>query len=360
MPFTRPTLQTIIDRIEADIVSRLIGQVALLRNALLTILAKVFAGAIHTCYGYLDYISINFLPDLAEAYWLERYGVQYNLPRLAAAFAEGDVKFTGSNGTYIPIDTKLVRDDGIEYITTAGGTISGGELTLNAESLVAGLDSNTEAGILFTIFTPIAGVDDAVEVVTMGGGTDEETDDVYRARLLFRIQHTPAGGAEHDYVTLGMTVDGIAGIFVFGNYNGINPELGYVTVVVLGVSPKIPGAGLLTDVENVLAPIVPITADLVVDPITEATIDIDISITPNTTEVQDAIEASIEELFDVDGAPGGTITISRLRNAIATAGPTDYEITDIEVDTVSIGVDDIVLTDHDYPILGTVTFALLT
>ena len=359
MPFSRPTLQTIIDRIEADIVSRLIGQVALLRNALLTILARVFAGAIHTCYGYLDYISLNLLPDLAERYWLERHGTQWSIARLPATFSVGDVVFTGVNGTAIPAGTIVARDDGWEYVTTAGGTISGGSATIAVEALTAGVDGNTDNGIVLTIASPIASIDDDVTVDVLDSGADEETDDDYRARIIFRIQNTPAGGAEHDYVTLGRTVSGVANIFVFGNYNGIAPELGYVTVVVLGVSPLVPGAGILTDVENTLAPIVPVTATLVVDPIVEADINIDISITPNTSDIQTAIENSIVELFDVEGAPGGTIPLSRLRNAIATAGPDDYEITDIEVDTISIGVNDIVLVDHEYPVSDTITFSTL-
>ena len=47
MPFTRPTLTTLIDRGAADIESRLAGSDARLRRALLNVLVRAHAGAVH-------------------------------------------------------------------------------------------------------------------------------------------------------------------------------------------------------------------------------------------------------------------------------------------------------------------------
>ena len=57
MPFSRPTLQNIFDRIINDIESRLTSNTPILKRALLRILAAVFASAIHICYGFIVWVS---------------------------------------------------------------------------------------------------------------------------------------------------------------------------------------------------------------------------------------------------------------------------------------------------------------
>ena len=70
MPWSRPTVTTIYERIVTGIESRLTGGVALLRRSVLRILSKVFAGEIHLNYGYIEFISKQLFPDTAETEWL--------------------------------------------------------------------------------------------------------------------------------------------------------------------------------------------------------------------------------------------------------------------------------------------------
>ena len=57
MPFTRPSLTNIVDRIENDIITRLPDVGTLLRRSMLKILARVTAGSIHLVYGYLNFLA---------------------------------------------------------------------------------------------------------------------------------------------------------------------------------------------------------------------------------------------------------------------------------------------------------------
>jgi len=364
MPFSRPTLTTLIDRIEADITSRLTDDVALLRRALLKILARVWAGAAYTIYGFLDYISVNILVDKAETDWLDRHGFLWGRQRINETFADGDVIFTGTSGTIIPINTKLVRTDGIEFRTTVADTISGGTVTINVEAIEAGADGNTDAGVLLALSSPISGVNDTGEVDTgLDGGVDQETDEELRERILLRIQTPPAGGAAHDYRDVSRQVAGVAEAYVYGNQNVLVATPGHVTVVILGISPKVPSASLLTDVEDALTDpetgIVPVTATLHVEPITIGQVEMDISIKPNTADLKTEIFNNIDELFDNEGTPGGTVLLSRIRDAIAVSGVDDYEITDIELNSVSIGVNNIDLDDFDFPVLSNIVWSTL-
>lgn len=360
MSFSVPELTTIINRVIADMVSKLTGGAPLLENSLLKILAKVFGGAIHGSYGYISYLAKQILPDLAETEMLNRHAYVWDVERIAAEFANGDYTFTGTNGTAIPEGTRVVRDDGIEFESTAGGTITGGSLTLDLEAVEAGDDGNTPQNTEMTLVSPITGVDDVGTVTDangLSGGTDEETDEDLRTRILLRIKNPPAGGSESDYEQAGLAVSGVANIYIYPNQNNLTAVPGYVTAVVLGDSPKVPGAAILTAVETALNAIKPVTATINVEPIDDVSVNLTISITPNTADIQTEISSNLNNYFDLSVTPGGTILISQIRDAIIAGGATDYEITAYSVDGTPISPpDDVTLSDFEFPIEGTYTF----
>ena len=362
MPFSRPSLATIEDRVEADIETRLTGGVPLLKVSVLRILAKVFSGAIHTAYGSIDFLSKQILPDLAETVWLERHAYSWGLYRIKADFALGDAIFTGVSTTVIPAGTVVVSDEGEEYYTSIEGTIAGGTATIQVEANEAGSASNKASGETLTLQSPITGVNDICTVDSGGitGGADEETDDELRARLLLRIKNPPAGGSASDYEQAGLAVSGVQNIYVYPNQDGLVATPGYVTVVVLGDSPKVPGAGILADVQTAVDAIKPVTATITVEPIDDVDVDLTISITPNTADVQAAITANLNSYFNYGVDPGGDILISQIRDAIIAGGATDYSITAYSVDGTPVSPPaDVALSDFEFPIEGTFTYNTL-
>ena len=91
MPFSRPTLNELIDRVSTDIASRLPGaSTTLLRRSLAGVLARAEAGAVHSLYGYLEFIARQALPDTAEEEYLLRWSSIW-LPRgrKPATYANG-------------------------------------------------------------------------------------------------------------------------------------------------------------------------------------------------------------------------------------------------------------------------------
>jgi len=360
MSFIKPDLNTIITRIEADITSRLTGEAALLRRSMLAILARVFAGAIHTAYGFLDFISIQLLPDLATGDYLNRHAIMWSIDRVAATFSTGAGEFPADPGSTIPADTIIIRDDGVEYTVDTLATESGGSIIVDLTASVAGSNGNAAVSSLLSLLSPISGVTDDGEVSTaLTGGSDEETDADLRERILQRIRNPPAGGSAADYEAAALTVSGVAKAFIFGNQNGLAVTPGYVTAVILGDSPAVPGAPILAEVQTALDAIKPVTAEVTVEPIVEALLDFDISISPNTTEFRTIIDANMETLLGETETPGGTILISHVRDAIISAGVDDYEITVIEVDSTPVAIANIVLTDFEFPVLNSITYATL-
>ena len=66
--FTRPTLPQLITAVRSDILTRLAADTTLaaLRRTDAEVYGRVQAAAVHTVYGYIDYLARNLLPDLAD------------------------------------------------------------------------------------------------------------------------------------------------------------------------------------------------------------------------------------------------------------------------------------------------------
>lgn len=355
MAFARPTLQQLLDRIQADIESRLPGTDPRLRQSLLGIVARAHAGATHGLYGYLDWLSRQILPSTAEAEILEQHASWWGVARLAAAPAQGNVTVTGTDGSVIPAGTTLQRSDGAQYTTEAEATIASGSATAAVTAVDGGQDTNASAGQKLTLVAPIPGVQSSATVAAGGlvGGTDIETDDALRERLRQRVQNRPQGGALADYETWALEVEGVTRVFVMPNWNG----LGTVGVYFMrddDASP-IPDAGEVAAVQAYIDERRPVTAAVTVYAPTAVPVAMTISLNPNTSAVQLAVTAELQELFRrqnvEDGAGSGTVLLTHIREAISRAAGENNHTIDL--------VADVTLNTGEITTLGAITFQAL-
>ena len=351
MPFTRPTLTTIIARIEADMSARLIGGKTVLRRSFLGVLARVFAGAVHMLYGALVWLSEQIQPDTAEAEILERYADVHGITRRAAAYATGEVDCTGTTGAVIPAGALLQRSDGIQYSVDTEATLDAGVATVDVTAVVAGADSNADGGESVSFVSPITGVDQAATIDSaagIAGGVDEETDDELRARLLAYLADRPQGGSLADYEQWALEVSGVYRVFVFPEFdaeNLIEDQPGYVgiTFITADTDAPIPSTQLVTDVGDHIEDLRPVTARVHVYKPIALSVSFEINISPNTSAVQDAIKAELSALFAREGAPDSTIPLSHIDEAISiAAGEYDHELV--------LPAADITTTKIQYPV----------
>lgn len=329
MPFARPVPRQLVDRIATDIEARLQGADARLRRRVLGVLAIVHAGATHGLYGNLDWMARQVIYDTAEAEILERWADIWGVTRLAAAPAEGDVNFTGVNGSVIPAGTLLARADGAEFETDAEATIALGVATAAVAAVAAGAAGNTLAGSALGLVAPVAGVTSQATVAAGGlvGGADTETDQSLRARFLTRLRQPPHGGADFDYVEWAKQVAGVTRAWVYPG------ELGLGTVSVRFVRDNdvsiIPDAGEVTAVQDHIDALRPVTAALtVVAPIADALNFTFTTLAPNTAAVKAAVEAELRDLLLRESEPGATILLTHIREAVSNAtGEHNYVMT---------------------------------
>lgn len=353
MPYTRPTLQEIIDRLTAALESRLGGTSA--RRSVNDIIARVFAGNAHEEYGAIDFISKQIIPATAETVYLDAWAAVFDIQRLAATFAEGDADFTGTGTEFIPEGTIVVDGDGNEYATTADLTLVAGAGSVNVIAPVAGVSGNLDAGAALTLQAPIAGVDNAVTVGSEGitGGFDQETDEALRQRLLFVIRQPPHGGAVQDYVYWAQLVNGVGQVFVLP-FNG--GQVGTVDVTFLTDDPDnpIPDAALVAEVQASIDANRPVTVcSSTVFALTPKPLDFTIQLLPDstdTTEVRTNVEEELKAFILREASPagniyssaaegyidGGTLFLSRITEAISQAqGEFDHNLISPTMDVSS-------------------------
>jgi uncharacterized phage protein gp47/JayE len=350
MAFTRPTLNEIVDQVEADFVYRLgTGEGAVLRRSVVRIFARVIAGAVHMTYGALDFLSRQLFPDTSEGDYLVRQASVFGLTQNPPTFATASIEFTGANTSVVPAGTLLTRSDGAAYTTSADATISGGIATAEVSAVVAGADGTCTTGVQLSLESPIVGVNSTAEVLdTIEDGVDQESVEALRVRLLERLATPAHGGTDADYVAWAKEVPGVTRAWV-------SPlELGPGTVVVRfvrdgDVSP-IPDAGEVTAVQTKLDLEKPAHATVTAFAPTDSPLDLEIEITPDTTALRAAVTAELEDLFLRVSEPGATVLLSSIRTAIgSTAGITDYTLIDPVTNTTH--------TSNQLPSLGTITWS---
>jgi uncharacterized phage protein gp47/JayE len=350
MPFARPTLTELINRVTADISSRVTGvDSAVLRRSLLGVIGQSEAGAVHLLYGYLDWIAKQSIIDTADTEYLERWASIWKVVRKTAGFAGGQIAFSGAAGSTILDGTIVQRQDGVQYKVIGDAVFGGGPLVVPVLALEAGESGNFGSGLPMFLLSPISGVQSTGTTTTkIEGGIDVESDERLLARLLARIQQPPHGGASFDYEQWALEVAGVTRVWVYPL------QMGAGTVTVLFVCDEnasmIPPPAKVTEVQTYIDTRAPVTAEVFVAAPIADPLNLTIKLAPNTAAVQNAVRAELADLIDRDSGPGGTILISRLREAVSlAAGENNNQIV--------TPTNDVAHATGHMPTLGTLTFS---
>jgi len=364
MPFTRPTLTEIVDRVQSDIETRVTGAESLLRRGILKVLGRVFAGAVHLLYSYLGYQSEQLFISTADENNLEKHGDEWGVNLIAAVKATGTTVATGTNGTTIDADSKVQTTTGIKYTTDAAVIIAGGtaDLAITAVEDNAGGDGNQDAGTILTFVSPIDNINSQTTVDADGliGGADEETKEELRERMLLRKQFPPYGGSHADFIRWMLEYPGVTRAWVFDSYSGAG-TVG-CTFVMDNTTPYIPTAATIALVRAYIVEHedpatgrtvgIPVTAEpgLFMIALTEQAVDFDIEIYPNIAGVQNAIDLELADLIKTQGGAGETIYISDINAALA-------NIIDLERYTLTTPATNVSAETNKIHALGVTTYS---
>jgi uncharacterized phage protein gp47/JayE len=347
--FTRPELPQLIATIRSDLLTRF-EQDVLLRRMDAEVYARVQAAAVHTLYGYIDYLARNMLPDLCDEDWLYRHARIKRCPRKDAVAATGFVRWDGLGGTpTLPAGTQIQRDDQVTFTTTETVKAAGGVLRVPVTADEPGAAGNTDDGIALRLGTPVSGIPSTGYADTVTDGADTEDLEVWRARVMERYYYIPQGGADPDYIIWAKEIAGITRAWTLRHYQGV----GTVGVMVATGDPENPAPDdeLVQRVREHILPLAPVAGGgLFVFAATEKVIPMTIALAKDTEEIRASVTAELNTLMLRDGAPSAKIYVSRISEAISlSAGEVAHKIT--------VPAADITLGPTELPVLGTITWA---
>jgi len=342
-----PTLPELIERVGGDLTS---NADAALRRSDQRALVRVHSGASHEMHGYLGWTARQILPDECDEAMLLRHArLRLAVPRKDAAAAAGFVSASGAEGKTIDAGALLQADDQRRYVVVETVAIRAGTAKVQIRALDAGMAGNVAAGVRLRFVSPVVGVSDTVVVLDAGisGGTDQESIDRLRQRVIRSYRLVPDGGNGDDYVTWALEVPGVTRAWCRPRYMG----LGTVGVFFMrddDLNP-VPDEQACALVRAHIESRRPVTAELYVLAPKPRPIDFDIRLSPDDEATRQAVVESLSDLLEREGELGVTVLESHLRYAISGArGERDHKLLQ--------PADDVALQPNEIPVMGEVTW----
>jgi uncharacterized phage protein gp47/JayE len=332
MPWSTPSLKQIRGFVRDNVQAWLPGADALVPNSVLRVVSDVQGALCFLVLQYLDWLALQLMPDTAEVEWLDRHGQIWlvnadgSTGRKMATPAQGTVSMTGAAGTLVPRGTEFTVAN-LFYETTEDATLGSTPTAVPTRAIDPGSISNLDPGATMALVSPLPDIDIAVTVITMTGGTDEETDDELRARVLERIRHPPQGGDADDYVEWTLAVPGVTRAWCAPLEMGI----GTVTVRFMCDDLRADNGGfpLGADIDAVSAYLDTVRPVAVKDFFVVAPIPAPVNFTISNLSIDSAstraaIEENVQAMIVGRAAPGATMWRAWVSSAILEAPGVDH------------------------------------
>lgn len=207
--------QTTLERMLYDFEVQ--GKCAVEDNSDLSIKFKVIAKEISNLYDRLAYYEKQIFPLTAEGEYLNKHGEAKGIFKKTASKSTGVVVFKTAvaaiNIITIPIGTQITCSDlpNIIFKTTKIGVIPVGytSASIPIESLDTGKDTAIAPNMIDILVTPLTGITKVVNDEKIIGGSDGESDELYRLRVIESYTKISNGANLNYYEQLAKTIDDI-------------------------------------------------------------------------------------------------------------------------------------------------------
>ncbi len=278
--------------------------------------------------------------------FLDARAEEHGVTRKAATVATGTVEFTGTASTVIPAGTQVSNtvlagspDTPQIFQTDAEGTVGGGgTVDVDVTAVEAGTAGNLPAAAIDRMVTVVAGISAVTNAAELTGGTDEETDEVLRARLLAAIAAREGAGTADDYESWALEVSGVGAATTEALWAGA----GTVRVMILDTDLAPAGGALITAVDDYIETLRPIGADVTIATPSLDTHAISATLTMETgftvVGVTTAVEEAIQAYYDSLGT-GDDVIYNEVGAAIVTVpGVADYASLLVDGGAVNVSI----------------------
>lgn len=212
-----------------------------------------------------SWIFRQSFPQTADGENLDLHAAQRGLVRFPAAHATGTVRFYSDPAAArtVPAGTVVLTPAGDRFVTTKAVRIpartSFGDAPVRAEA--AGSAGNLPAGSITTMALPPVGITWCENPEPFSGGSDAESDEHLRERLLAAYKLIKGSANAAFYEAEARAVEGVANVSVVPRANG----RGTVTVYISSVE-GVPSNELVAEVQARLSAVCEVAVDITVLP----------------------------------------------------------------------------------------------
>lgn len=190
---------------------------------------EVLAGEIFSAQVQMEWLKNQMFPQTATGEYLDLHAKERGLTRKSGTKAVGEVTF------YLPellgYDIEVPKDtvcattgeNPVRFITTEAVTIKSGRLAADApvEALNAGSGGNVSATEISVLVTPVAEIEYIKNDYKLENGSDDESDEQLRERVLDSYVHIPNGTNKAFYIKTAMEVAGVTAVGVIPQNRGM-------------------------------------------------------------------------------------------------------------------------------------------
>ena len=315
----------------------------------------------------LNEIVKIFFPEWSYDLYLDMHARRESLTRRSATAAVGIVTVSGVSGTVIPegfvfSTAATAIASNVEFKTISEATIpDSGALNITVECTQTGTVGNVPENSVTLMASPLAGIESATNPAPITGGTESESDDDLRTRIMEvdRQGEESFVGCDADYVRWAKEVDGVGTATPLPEWDGP----GTVKLIITDLNGQPANTALLEAVyEHIVAEgdrsasrKSPIGATLTVG--TSKAVDIDITAyvaledDADIDAVKTAYEARLINYFK-EAKAESAVRHTRIGSVLSeTDGILDYENLLLNGSTANIPI-----ADDEYPSVKSITF----
>lgn len=308
---------------------------------------RVLAGELFALNSEIDWLRRQMFPQTAVGEQLDLHAAQRGLQRRQGTKAQGRIVFEADMppeyDVLIPAGTICSTADGsLRYVTVEDYTLHRGStyLLADCEAEHSGKQYNIGVGKVKTIVTYFSVGLSIDNSGSFTGGTDDETDEELRERILESYRISPGGGNAAYFEAIAQSVEGIYSAKAYTNME--NP--GYVIVILAGQG-AVPSQAAFSRAGELLEQAKPLGISLIIQNTGGEMVDVTVSIRPEDGYTFAQAKTNAEEAirtFFLRLKVGEDVKLSELGKALLEAeGVDNYAFSsmqDVSVNNAKIGM----------------------
>ncbi|RSO80435.1 hypothetical protein EA748_15790 [Acinetobacter ursingii] len=208
------------------------------------------ASVVEGLYHHQAYIQRQLFVATADEPFLYIHAEELGLPRDGGTAASGTVTATSNINLTIATGTKLTDGKGHYWSVVTAINLSANEpATVNVVADQVGSSWNYTGTSLMWV-SPAAGLKSTADVVSIGGGSDTEELEAWRARLLERKQLGLSRDRSADLKAFMKDISGVQDVYVYPKRRGLGSM--DVAITAVGNPPTLPSSVLLATAQTAL------------------------------------------------------------------------------------------------------------